>query len=255
MDNLRKKTEFMEQISLDSPFYTLFDYLPGISFFAKNIHFELVCANHSFLERLGIQKENQIIGKSDYDFFPRAMADHFRMDDQAVVDAKKPKTNIVELFINTDGLPDWYLTTKLPVFGKNGEVIGIMGTSHSYKQGKRLIQPLLKVEKAIQFIQDHFREQINIGEIAAQVNLSTRQLDRQFQEILKMSPQEFIARLRITTACRELSRTPKPILDVALSLGYYDQSSFTLQFRKHMETTPLKYRKQHALNSEPSHRI
>lgn len=36
----------------------LFDHLPGVSFFAKNKDFELIFANHSFLERLGFQDES-----------------------------------------------------------------------------------------------------------------------------------------------------------------------------------------------------
>jgi len=42
-----------------------------------------------------------------------------------------------------------------------------------------------------------------------------------------------------------LSRGDEGILDIALSLGFYDQSSFTLQFRRHMGITPLRYRKLH----------
>lgn len=245
MTSAAKQRQFLDQIGPDSPFYRLFDHLPGISFFAKNADHELVCANAAFLERLGFRSEEEIIGRTDHELFPKSLADHFRSDDSWVMQHARPKLHIVELFINPDGLPDWYLTNKLPVLSRDGRVIGIMGTTQNYESDKRIIQPYLRIEPAIQFIRERFREKISVKEVAATVHLSVRQLDRRFREIIKMSPQEFITKLRMKTACELLSRGRDNILDIALSLGFYDQSSFTLQFRKHLGLTPLQYRKQH----------
>lgn len=239
------QTAFLEKVAAKSTFHMLFDYLPGVSFFAKNRDFEIVFANRSFVERLGVSAESDIIGKTDFDLFPKSLANNFRKDDAWVLDQGQPKLQIIELFINTDGLPDWYLTNKLPVFGKNDEILGVMGTTQSYQYGKEFIQPYLQIEPAIEFIQRHFREKISVKEVADTVHLSARQLDRKFQETLKMSPQEFIMKLRLKTACAELTRSQKSIMDVAIDLGFYDQSSFTMHFRKHMGMTPLQYRKHH----------
>lgn len=240
-----KKQEFIERMAPDSPFYLLFEHLPGISFFAKNRQFELVCANTAFLERLGLRAESEIIGKTDYELFPKSLAEHFRADDEWVVSTGRPKLHIVELFINPDGLPDWYLTNKLPVHDKRGELLGVMGTAQNYQYDKRFIQPYLQIEPAINYIRENFREMIVMKEVAAKAHMSVRQLERRFQEILKMSPREFITKLRMKTACEMLSLSDEPILNIALSLGFYDQSSFTLQFRQHMGAPPLQYRKEH----------
>lgn len=240
-----KQSAFLEQVAVQSAFYLLFDYLPGVSFFAKNKDFELVFANHSFLERLGFQEEEEIIGKTDFDLFPKSLADNFRRDDAWVMDHGRPKLKIIELFINTDGLPDWYMTNKLPVFDKENRIIGLMGTTQSYQYGKEFLQPYLQIEPAIEYIQKHFRRKITVQTVAERVHLSARQLDRKFQETLKMSPQEFIMKLRLKTACSELTCSPKKIMEIALDLGFYDQSSFTLHFRKQMGMTPLQYRKRH----------
>ena len=240
-----KQEQFLEQMESGKGFYALFEYLPGIAFFAKNDRFEIVCANSAFLERFGFISEKDIIGKTDYDLFPTSLADHFRADDAWVLKHSKPKIHIIELFINTDGLPDWYLTNKLPVMDRHGETIGVMGTTQNYESDKRIIQPYLRIEPAIQFIREHFRNKISVSDVAATVHLSVRQLDRRFREIIKMSPQEFITKLRMKTACELLSRGEEGIPDIALSLGFYDQSSFTFQFRKHLGATPLQYRKQH----------
>ena len=245
MSSARKQRDFLERMGADSPFYKLFDHLPGISFFAKNTRFELVCANAAFLERLGFAAEADIIGKTDYDLFPKSLADHFRADDAWVIEHRRPQLHIVELFVNADGLPDWYLTNKLPVLDRDGKVLGIMGTTQNYESDKRIIQPYLRLEPAIDFIRERFREKISVKDVAATVHLSVRQLDRRFREVLKMSPQEFITRLRMKTACELLSQGRENILDIAINLGFYDQSSFTMQFRNHLGVTPLQYRKQH----------
>jgi AraC-like DNA-binding protein len=240
-----KQSLFLKRMGSDVPFYALFEHLPGVAFFAKNDQFELVCANSAFLERFGFTSEKDIIGKTDYDLFPKSLADHFRADDAWVLEHGKPKIHIVELFMNTDGLPDWYLTNKLPVMDRRGRAIGVMGTTQNYESDKRIIQPYLRIEPAIHFIREHFRDKISVKDAAATAHLSVRQLDRRFREILKMSPQEFITKLRMKAACEMLSKGSDNILDIALSLGFYDQSSFTLQFRKHLGATPLQYRKQH----------
>jgi AraC-like DNA-binding protein len=240
-----KQTAFLEEMGAVGDFNLLFDYLPGVSFFAKNSQFELVFANHSFLERVGLQDEGDIIGKKDFELFPKSMADNFRKDDAWVLNHGHPKLQIIELFIHVDGLPDWYVTNKLPVFGRNRNVIGIMGTTQSYQYGKKFIRPYMQIEPAVEFIQAHFRRKITIEEVAQTVNLSARQLDRKFQETLKMSPRDFIMKLRLKTACQELTQSMTSIMDIALDLGFYDQSSFTLHFRKHMGITPLQYRKRH----------
>ncbi|MCF6312663.1 MAG: helix-turn-helix domain-containing protein, partial [Verrucomicrobiales bacterium] len=68
-------------------------------------------------------------------------------------------------------------------------------------------------------------------------------LNRRFQETFKVSPQSFIMKLRLQAACEELRQSKLPIAEIAIDLGFHDQSSFTLQFRKQLGITPNKYRK------------
>ena len=81
-------------------------------------------------------------------------------------------------------------------------------------------------------------------ELARLVGLSARQFDRKFQEAFGIPPQQFVFKTRILAACDELADLGQPIAEVALGLGFCDQSSFTRHFRRHMGVTPLRYRKQ-----------
>ena len=234
---------FLRQIADDSAFYRLFDHLPGISFFAKDRQFRLVCANQHFIERFGFGEEAQIVGKTDFDIFPPRLAEHFRQDDEAVMASGRPRTGIVELFFNRQGIPDWFLTNKLPVFGKNGRVIGIMGTTQSYEGRQEQMQPYAQIAPAVEFIRANFRRRIRVEELGTLAHLSQRQLHRKFIEAFGLSPQAFVMKLRVQAACEALQRG-RQIAETARDLGFYDQSVFTHHFQKHMGITPMRYQRQ-----------
>jgi AraC-like DNA-binding protein len=238
-----KRSTFLAKRADNSLFHHLFDYLPGVSFFAKNCQFEIMCANRAFLERLGFHDESEIVGKTDFELFPRQLAENFRKDDTAVMDSGEARLHIVELFFNQQGIPDWYITNKLPIFDRTNNIIGVMGTVQSYERRHQVLQPLLQIDRAVQYIRENFREQISISKLASMVDLSTRQLNRRFQDTFRVSSQAFIMKLRLQAACEQLRQSNSPIAEIAIDLGFHDQSSFTLQFRKQLGITPSKYRK------------
>jgi len=237
-----KKSSIFENVG-GSEVAKLFDHLPGYSFFAKNFEGEIVSANQRFYERFGFTTEEEIVGKTDFELFPLGLADKFRRDDLEVMKSGDPMLGIVELFFNRQGLPDWYLTNKFPVISRDGAVVGVMGTVRSYEKQAKLIQSFVEIEAAVDFIRLNFRRKISIGELALHSGLSTRQFDRKFKEAFEISPQQFIIKTRILAACDGLAKQGRSISDIALDLGFCDQSSFTFHFRKHMGVTPMQYQK------------
>jgi AraC-like DNA-binding protein len=232
---------FLRAQSPASATHKLLDHLPGVSFFAKNRQFLIVAANQPFFERFGFRSEDEIIGKDDFTLFPPRLAEHFRADDEAIITTGKPMLNIVELFFNSQGIPDWFITNKLPVFDRKGKTIGVMGMTQSYAGKKEMLQPYLQIDRAVDYIRQHFRERITVEDLAKMVHLSSRQLHRKFVETFGSSPQAFIMKLRIQAACEALQHEGSQIGEVARELGFCDQSSFTQHFQKHVGLTPLKY--------------
>ena len=245
--SVSRRDAFLQNIAPDSQFYGLFNHLPDISFFAKDSDFRLVCANRHFIERFGFKEESEIIGKDDFDLFPQRLAEHFRADDEDVMRTGNAKLNIVELFFNQQGIPDWFITNKLPVFDRKGKAIGVMGTTQSYEGKKQVLQPYLQIDRAVEWIRGHFRERITVEELAEMVHLSPRQLHRKFVETFGSSPQAFIMKLRIQAACEALQHEGRQISEVAREIGFCDQSTFTQHFHKHMGLTPLRYQQQFRL--------
>jgi PAS domain S-box-containing protein len=248
MDNPTLTRErFLRKISSETPFYRLFDCMPDVAFFAKDSRFRFMCASQRFIERFGFRDETQVVGRNDFDLFPSRLAESFRRDDEEVIASGASKLNIMELFFTAQGIPDWFVTNKLPLRDRRGKIIGVMGTVHSFEGRREILQPYLQLDRAVAFIRENFRRGVSVKELAHAVHLSPRQLHRKFVEAFGSSPQAFILKLRIQAACEALQKEGSQISEVARELGFCDQSAFTQLFQKHVGLTPLKYQKRYRL--------
>jgi AraC-like DNA-binding protein len=241
------RDRFLRRIDTRTPFYRLFDHMPDVSFFAKDRQFRFMCASQHFIERFGFREEAQVIGQDDYALFPSRLAENFRSDDEEIFRTHQPKLKIIELFFTEQGIPDWFVTNKLPILDRSGRVIGIMGTVQSYEDRRQLLQPYLHLDRAVAFIRENFRRGVLVKELADVLHVSQRQLHRRFVEAFGCGPQEFIVKLRVQAACEALQQDEAPISEVAAELGFCDQSTFTQLFQKYVGLAPLKFRNRYRL--------
>lgn len=222
----------------------IFENIPGVSFFIKDLSHRLIFVNESLLIKFGLEREEELNGKTDFDLFPPRLAEHFRREDRIVFETRKPRLNILELFFNKQGLPGWCLTNKYPMFDLNGEVVGIMGTVRPHDDGELKWEREDGIGRAVGLIRQKFRKDLAISDLVKESGLNHRKLHRGFIELFGIAPMQFITRTRIEAACDDLLTTNKKLAVIAKENGFYDQSSFTQHFRRQMKVTPLKYRKQ-----------
>ena len=241
------RERFIRSVAAESSYHAIFEHVAGVAFFMKDRQSRLIAGNRHFYERLGFRSERELIGKDDFALFPARLAEHFRRDDAEVLRTGNAKLNIIELFFNRQGIPDWFLTHKLPVRDRRGRIIGIIGVTQSYGFGGRVREPYLAIDRAVSLIRERFRERLTVGELAASAHLSARQLHRKFIETFGSSPQAFILKVRVQAACELLQQGDRLIADVARESGFGDQSSFTQHFGKHLGMTPRRYRQQYRL--------
>jgi PAS domain S-box-containing protein len=239
------RNAFLASIPPDRSFHLLFDYLPGVLFFAKDREGRLLAANRALLDLYGYAEEEDFWGVTDFELLPRSLAEKFREDDLRILRTGVPMLEIVELFISRQGIPAWFLTNKLPVRDRSGEVIGVMGTIQDYAKQRDLLPADSDISPALAHVRANFHREVSIPDLARRCRLSVRQFERKFKEQLKTPPQQYLIKMRVHAACDELRRTRKPISDIATDLGFYDQAAFTRQFRKHMRMTPLVYRREY----------
>ena len=92
----------------------------------RNLHY-LGCNRHFAVDG-GYRDPDELLGKSDYEAPWKALADHYRADDQLVLDSGKPKLNFEEPQDRLDGSRSWLSTSKVPLLDQDGRVIGVLGT-------------------------------------------------------------------------------------------------------------------------------
>jgi PAS domain S-box-containing protein len=86
--------------------------------------------------------ESEIIGKTDYDFMDRALADVFRANDAAAVAEGRARMNEEEVSFAADGHREHLETIKTPMFDEDGRLIGVLGIGRDISQRKKSEQAL-----------------------------------------------------------------------------------------------------------------
>lgn len=113
---------------------------------AKDIYGIYISCNPEF-ERLFGANEKDIIGKTDYDFVDKELADSFRLNDRIAMNDDKPTTN-EEWVIYSDSKEKILLeTTKTPLRDDNGEIFGILGVAYDITKRKEREEALQKAKQ------------------------------------------------------------------------------------------------------------
>jgi two-component system, NtrC family, sensor kinase len=106
---------------------TMIDLIPAF-IYAKDAHSRFTACNKLVANRMGVEPE-ELIGKTDFDFFPREMAEKFFNDEQALIKSGKPLIDAEEIaFDKTRGMDRVILTSKVPLHDAEGNLTGIVGT-------------------------------------------------------------------------------------------------------------------------------
>jgi PAS domain S-box-containing protein len=109
------------------------DHLPDY-IFVKDAHSRFLTTNAAHLRTLNVKTLDEVIGKTDYAFFPPELADRYYADEQEVIRTGKPLINREEITIDPAGQKQWLLTSKVPLHDHTGAVIGLVGISHDITQ-------------------------------------------------------------------------------------------------------------------------
>ncbi len=97
--------------------------------------------------------------------------------------------------------------------------------------------------RAKAFMAARFEQTLDVGDIARAAHVSPSRLFALFRDHLGTSPQGFLADLRMERAAGLLMKTELSVAQVALAVGYGDQSAFSRAFRRHLGQSPGAYRR------------
>ena len=103
--------------------------------------------------------------------------------------------------------------------------------------------PRLWLEQVKEIIHERFSESPTITEIAASVGVHPVHLAREFRKSFRCTVGEYIRKLRIDYACRQLFESDTPLVEIAVAAGFSDHSHFSRTFKHLIGMTPIEYRK------------
>jgi AraC family transcriptional regulator len=91
-------------------------------------------------------------------------------------------------------------------------------------------------------LHDRFRESVSLQELARDVGMHPAHLARTFRRYYGCTVGDYVRNLRVERGREELTATDRPLIEIALMLGYADQSHFSTAFKRHTGMTPSAFR-------------
>ena len=231
----------------------LFDALPDVVFFAKDIAGRYTHANQTLLDRLRLTKRAQLIGRRTDELFPGGLGDRYREQDERVLRGGTEITGQLELHLYPNRAPGWCLTHKLawrePVPAssrRRGEIVGLVGLSRDLATpGLSHATPPAtyeKVARVVERLRRDYAEPLQIGALARAAGLSIAQLERHVLQLYRVTPRQLLARTRLDAALAQLTAGDASVAAIAHACGYADHSAFTRQFRRSTGVSPREWR-------------
>lgn len=112
-----------------------------------------------------------------------------------------------------------------------------------------------KLSQVIQMMESNIEDPISPADLAENVGMSTRQLERLFRRYLNRSPKRYYMELRLQKARNLLMQTDMSVINVALACGFASPSHFSKCYRAHYQTTPYRERGSHGAAASGAPRL
>lgn len=96
------------------------------------------------------------------------------------------------------------------------------------------------------FIEENYKNKITVDKLANRFNLGRRTLERRFKKQTTNTIVEYIQKVKIEAAKKELEKGIKTVNEIMYDVGYTDNKSFRMIFKKYAGLSPLNYRKRYS---------
>ena len=105
---------------------TIIDNIPDF-IYMKDPESRFLVANAALRDLIGVDSSEELRGKTDFDFFPRELAEQFMADEKRIFMTGEALINKDERSQGVDGVELWTLATKVPLKDESGMLLGIVG--------------------------------------------------------------------------------------------------------------------------------
>ena len=102
--------------------------------------------------------------------------------------------------------------------------------------------PPRALQRVRQYVDAHLNENVSVQALADIAGLSRYHFARAFKQSEGVAPHDYLVQRRVRYVQQLLAESDLPVSEIALAAGFSDQSHCARRFRKHVGTTPSRYR-------------
>jgi PAS domain S-box-containing protein len=227
-------TRFVEQVA---------DLMHDTAFFIKDAAGRYLVVNQSLVERHGLAKKEQMVGRRPCDVCPGDFGRIPTEQDEQVLRTGRPIIERLELFWRRPHVPVWGLTSKVPIRDEEGRVTGLIGISKDLTALVSREEVPEAAALALRYLEKYFDQPVSPSSLARKAGMSAARFARLIKRIHGISPMQLITKTRIAAGARLLLESDATVAEIALNCGFADHSAFTRAFRAVTSHSPSEYRR------------
>ncbi len=222
---------------------TIVDSIPD-AIYLKDSEYRKMLANKADCINCGVEKEEDLIGKTDYELFPAGIYEHFLTDDKKVIKEGIGVVNREERVLLPNGNTKWLLTSKLPLYNGKGKIVGLVGIGRDITTEKKAKQELIAAkEKAeesdrlksafLANMSHEIRTPMNGILGFAELLKNPRLTDEQQQQYIEIIEKGGARMLNIINDIVDISRIEAGVMEVSLAESDINELlDYTISFFK-----------------------
>ncbi|MCB1207043.1 MAG: AraC family transcriptional regulator [Verrucomicrobiae bacterium] len=248
-----KRNGFFERLGNVREMLDVLERIPGALFMIKDLDSRYVYMSRGLREAIHIEPGQEVVGKTDFDLFPKIVAQNFRENDLKVFREGLPLVNEIHAAIFFRHTPLWAISSKYPLRDRDGCIIGLITINEPYEKVAGGDEELIRLLPAVEHLTKRYAEPFVLATLARSCGYSERHFLRLFKRRLHQSPGQFLEQVRLFHALDAVRHSNHSIARIAGECGYYDPSVFVKRFKRFVGTTPLKCRRefQAGIKKEP----
>ena len=124
----------------------LIDHLTNTVYF-KDTESRFIIGNREIARVMGVKGPDELIGKTDFDFYPQELAEQYYADEQALLQSGQSLVDKEEPLVDAEGNEKVFLTTKVPLRDSQGKIVGLVGMGQDITERKRMEQELIRTQR------------------------------------------------------------------------------------------------------------
>ncbi|NDJ76915.1 MAG: PAS domain S-box protein [Chloroflexi bacterium] len=128
---------------------TLLDHIPDYVYI-KDRDSRFLTANAAVVQLMGQTSADEVVGKTDHDFFPPELANRFLQDERAIFESGEPLINQEEPGQDPAGNARWILTTKVPIRDAEGTITRLVGIGRDITARKQIESELRRAHAELE---------------------------------------------------------------------------------------------------------